>query len=141
MTGIVTRVTRGQTLAAAQMLDTFLARRPDGFETTSSRLRVPKYIDVGPTPGKVQARTREGDTTVRETSVGGQSQPVVQGGIHLPVSAAAPSAGDLGEGWEYELIALGPDTPPDLLGSRWLVVDAPAKSHMTARRLDVVKLA
>jgi hypothetical protein len=43
-------------------------------------------------------------------------------------------------GWEYVLTELGPLTDPSLLNSRWLVVDAPAKSYATARRLDVVRL-
>jgi hypothetical protein len=124
------------------MRDTFTAYAPlpepvldaDGMETTD-------YTTVGTTPGKITGGSQQSaDTATRKIRVGGVAREVVEGGLHLPVGADTPTAGDLGSGWEYELTELGPTTPDDLLGSRWLVVDAPAKSYMTARRLDVVRL-
>jgi hypothetical protein len=67
-------------------------------------------------------------------------RPVVEGGLHIPIDSPVPAVGKYGVGWEYVLTDLGPLTDPSLLNSRWLVVDAPAKSYATARRLDVVRL-
>jgi hypothetical protein len=51
-----------------------------------------------------------------------------------------PTAGDQGIGWEYLCTAVGAHDDPTLLGRRFLVVNAPAKSFATARRLDVVEV-
>ena len=115
------------------MLDTFIAyaltvTKVDGFET-----EVP--VDQGTTPGKVAGRSREGDTNTRTATIGGVERPVIDGGLHIPIGAPLPEIG-----WEYELVTLGPGTDPALLGRRWRVIDVPAKSRATARRLDVVEV-
>jgi hypothetical protein len=51
-----------------------------------------------------------------------------------------PTAGDQGIDWEYLCTAVGAHDDPTLLGRRFLVVNAPAKSFATARRLDVVEV-
>lgn len=126
-------LTRGQLRAEATMLDTFEASateqtRVDGFMQDTT---VPK----GTTRGTVSGRSREGDTNTRTVVVGGVERPVIEGGLKIPVGSPVPAIG-----WEYELTALGPATDPALLGRRWRVVDVPAKSHATARRLDVVEV-
>lgn len=126
--------------AESLMLDTFTAYRPNGTTLNAAGMEVPAYLLVGTTTGKVQGRSRDSDTNTRTQSVGGVDRPVIEGGLHIPVDSTAPMLGPKGVGWEYVLTAAGPLTPPDLVGSRWLVVDSPAKSFMTARRLDVVKL-
>lgn len=122
------------------MLDTFTAYAPTGTTKDADGMEVPAYESRGTTQGKIQGRSRDSDTNARTVSVGGVDRPVVEGGLHIPVDAPAPALGSRGTGWEYVLTTPGPSTPPDLVGSRWLVVDSPAKSHMTARRLDVVRL-
>ncbi len=124
------------------MLDTFTAYAPDGFDTDADGMRTPKYATRGTTRGKLQSRSRQGGDGVREVSVGNVDLEVFEGGLHLPLSSPAPVVGDLGTAWEYVLTTLGPATPPELLGSRWLVVgSASMKSYVTARRLDVVRLS
>lgn len=130
----------GRRAAAAQFLDTFTAYAPSGKTTDADGMETEGYAQMGTMPGKVQSRSRQGDTSVRTVSVGGVDRPVVEGGLHIPVDAPAPAYGPLGIGWEYVLTTPGPFTPAELVGSRWLVVDSPAKSYMTARRLDVVRL-
>lgn len=124
------------------MSDTFTAYSPTGDPATDpDGMETLEYYAQGTTLGKITGGSRQSsDTAVREIRVGGVSRQVVEGGLHIPVDAPSPTGGDLGEGWEYELTAVGPSTPADLLNSRWLVVDAPSKSYMTARRLDVVRL-
>lgn len=134
--------TAGRRAAESLMLDTFTAYAPTTSPTLDADgMETPGYAVVSTTLGKITGGSRQSsDTASREIRVGGVSREVVEGGLHLPVDADSPTAGDLGAGWEYELTTLGPTTPAELLGSRWLVVDAPAKSYMTARRLDVVRL-
>lgn len=126
-------LTRGQQRAEALMLDTFEATatertRVDGFMQDTT---VPK----GTTRGTVSGRSREGDTNTRTAVVGGVERPVIEGGLRIPLGAPVPAIG-----WEYQLTILGPSTDPALLGRRWRVVDVPAKSYATQRRLDVVEV-
>lgn len=122
------------------MLDTFTAYAPAGTTKDADGMEVQGYAVQGTTVGKIQGRSRDSNTNARTESVGGVDRPVVEGGLHIPVDAPAPVSGARGTGWEYVLTTPGTSTPPELVGSRWLVVDSPAKSHMTARRLDVVRL-
>lgn len=128
--------------AESLMQDTFTAYSPTGATTTDANgFEVPAYANQGDTPGKIAGPSMQSrDTNARTVTVGGMDRPVVEGGLHIPVSAAVPKVGEYGTGWEYVLVDLGPMTDPSLLNSRWLVVDAPAKSYATARRLDVVRL-
>ena len=68
-------------------------------------------------------------------TVGGVERPVVEGGLHLPLDAELPAIG-----WHDICTAVGPSSDPALLGRRWEVVDVPAKSYATARRLDVAQI-
>jgi hypothetical protein len=127
--------------AAAMLQDTFTAYKPNGKTTDGNGFEVAAYATQGDTPGKIAGPSMQSrDTNVRTVTVGGMERPVVEGGLHIPIDSPVPAAGQYGFGWEYELTDLGPSTDPSLLGSRWLVVDAPAKSYATARRLDVVRL-
>jgi hypothetical protein len=87
------------------------------------------------TVGKVSGRSREGDTNTRTVSVGGVERPVVEGGLHIPLAAPVPEPG-----FELVCTAVGANSDPSLLNRRWRVVDVPAKSYATARRLDVVEV-
>lgn len=126
------------------MLDTFTVYAPNGTTRDADDMKVTAYQPQGTTVGKIQSRNggigNSGDTNTRTANVGGVDRPVVEGGLHIPVGSPAPVFGPRGTGWEYVLTAAGPSTPPDLVGTRWLAVDAPSKSYMTARRLDVVRL-
>lgn len=122
------------------MVDTFTAYSPNGF-TTVSGLEVPAYADEGDTPGKIQGGSAStADTATEYVTVGGVRRPLLRGGLHIPISAPLPRAGDRGVGWEYECTAVGALSDPSLAGRRYLVVNVPAKSLATARRLDVVEV-
>lgn len=123
------------------MTDTFTAYAKTGTTTDAEGFQVPTYTAQGTTLGRVAGpSTQSRDTNARTVTIGGVERLVVSGGLHIPIAADAPIAGEYGTGWEYVLTELGPLTDPSLLDSRWLVVDAPAKSYATARRLDVVRL-
>lgn len=123
------------------MADTFAAFEPTSGPVPDGQLETETYTSRGMTIGKITGGSRQSsDPASRTFDVGGTPRTVVQGGLHIPASAPAPKFGRFGVGWEYVMTAAGSNTPADLVGSRWLVVDAPAKSHMTARRLDVVRL-
>lgn len=128
--------------AESLMQDTFTIYAPGGTTTDAEGFEVPGYTSQGTTKGKVAGRSRQGgDPQARTVMVGNTERPVVEAGLHVPVDSAVPAVGLYGAGWEYVLTTLGPRTDPSLLNSRWLVVDAPAKSYATARRLDVVRIA
>jgi hypothetical protein len=119
--------------AEATMQDTFTAyayawTKIDGLEEQT-------WTPQGTTRGKVSGRSRQGDTNTRTEDVGGVERPVVDGGLHIPLDAPVPE-----RGWEYVCDAVGPASDPSLVGRRWRVVDVPAKSFATARRLDVVEV-
>lgn len=115
---------------------------PDGTTTDGDGYEVKVYESQGTHAAKVQAPSSQaGDTRVRSVRVGEVERPVLEAGLHIPVSATVPVATDQrGIGWEYEVTAIGPQDDPALMGRRFLVVDVPAKSFATARRLDVVEV-
>ena len=119
---------------------TLAAYSPNG-STTVGGLEVQAYASEGATPGKVQGGSAStADTATEYVTIGGVRRPLLRGGLHIPVSAALPAAGDQGVGWEYVVTALGPSDDPTLLSRRYLVVNVPAKSFATARRLDVAEV-
>lgn len=122
--------------AEQEMVDTFTAYSPTTPTLDANGYEVPAFTSQGSTPGKVQARTRQGDTNVRTIRVGDVDRPVLEGGLHIPLSATVPSVG-----WEYACTAVGALSDPALLNRRYRVVDVPAKTYATARRLDVVLIA
>lgn len=138
----VARLGAMQARANGRMEDEFTAYSPSGTSTTDANgFEVPGYSNEGSTQGRIAGPSAQStDTTARVVTIGGSERPVVAGGLHIPVSAPVPAVGEYGHGWEYVLTTLGAHTDPSLLDSRWLVVDAPAKSQATARRLDVVRL-
>lgn len=119
---------------------TLTAYSPDGF-TIVGGIETQAYAAEGTTRGKLQGSSASvADAATRMVTVGGVSRPVLAGGLHVPVSADLPVAGDRGVGWEYEVTAIDSHDDPTLLGRRFLVVGVPAKSFATARRLDVVEV-
>lgn len=121
------------------MTATLTAYSPAGSTTDPDGYEVPGYAPEGTVRGKVQGRSRNGDPNARTVTIGDVEREVVESGLHIPVSAPVPAAGEYGVGWEYVVEDAG-DGDPALVGTRWLVVDAPVKSYATARRLDVVQL-
>lgn len=122
------------------MTDRFTVYSPNGY-TTVDGLEVRAFTTEGTTLGKVQASSAQsGDTATRTVTVGAVSRPVLSGGLHIPISADLPVAGDPGVGWEYECTAVGDVSDASLVGRRYLVVGVPGKSFATARRLDVVEV-
>lgn len=126
----------GRLAAERQMLDTFTAYgaptwvKVDGLDEEA---RAVQYA----TRGKVQGLggLRGNDPQTRTVTVGGVERPVMNGGIHIPISADAPAVG-----WQYVVTAVGPSSDPALLGRVYEVVESPAKSYATSRRLDVVEI-
>ena len=131
------RVVRGRAAALALMTDTFTAYSPGGTTKDADDYEVGSFTNEGETPGKVSGRSREGDPSARTITVGGVDRLVIEGGLHIPLTAPVPVAHPV-TGWEYECTQVGPTTDPALLGHRYRVVNAPMKSDATARRLDVV---
>jgi hypothetical protein len=141
---VLTRLPAMRARAESLMADTFNVYSPDsGAKTTDADgFEVAGYADETATVGRIAGPTSlSRDSDARMVSVGGTERPVISAGLHIPVDADVPAMGEYGKGWEYVLVTLGPLTDPSLLNSRWLVVDAPAKSYATARRLDVVRIA
>jgi hypothetical protein len=129
-------VRRGRRAAQAAFADTFAAYSPAVTTLDVNGYEVPAFTAQGSTKGKVQSRNREGDTNTRMIRVGDVDRPVIEGGLHIPLSATVP-----GIGWEYVCTAVGALSDVALLGRRWRVVDVPAKTYATARRLDVVEVS
>lgn len=126
--------------AEALMVDTFTAYSPNGV-TVVDGLEAQNYASEGQTSGKVQGGSSSTkDTATEYVTVGGVSRPLLRGGLHLPLGAPVPAAGDRGIGWEYACTAAGDNSDPSLVGRRYLVHNVPAKSFATARRLDVVEV-
>lgn len=125
--------------AESLMTLTLTAYSPNGWDNVDGK-DVLTYNDEGTTPGKVQGTSATGrDSITRTVTVGGVDREIIDGGLHIPLSATVPVSGlDRGKGWEYEVTAVGPLDDPVLLGRRYLVTNVPAKSYATARRLDVV---
>ncbi len=121
--------------AASMFRDTFAAYSPGGTTTDADGFEVPAFTAEGTTPGKVSGRSRDADTDARYVDVGGVDRPVVEGGVHIPISALVPQIG-----WEYVLTAAGPLTNTAMIGRRYRVVDVPLKSYQSALRLDVVEV-
>ena len=119
--------------AEARMADTFEAfaattGKVDGLDTRT-------WGSQGTTPGRLAGRTRGSDPHTRTVTIGDVEVPVLESGLHLPLSAPLPAIG-----WEYVCTDVGPSSDPSLLGRRWRVVSVPAQSNATARRLDVVEV-
>lgn len=130
---------RGRLVAESLMDLTLAAYSPN--EETVDGLKVRTFADEGETRGKVQSGSQAGqDAATRSVKVGGTDRPVMEAGLHIPISSSVPVAGDRGIGWEYVVTAIGPASDPSLLGRRFLVVGVPAKSYATARRLDVCEV-
>ena len=134
---------RGQAAAEALMLDTFAAYAPSGRVIKANGMEGPGYALQYSTPGKTSGRPRafeSNDTRTRFVKVGGTARTVVVGGLHIPISAGLPVAGDFGVGWEFQCTAIAPTTDPEALGRRFLCVGVSVRTFATARRLDVVLL-
>lgn len=131
-----------QSEAESMMTLTLRAYSPNGWTEDPDGYQVPAYADEGTTPGKVQGGTQGRDTQMRYVTIGSVERPVLTGGLHIPLTAPVPTAGtQRGKAaWEYEVEAVGPNDDPALLGRRFLVVEVPAKSYATARRLDVAEI-
>lgn len=119
--------------AETLMGDTFTAYAAswttvDGLETVSWTAQ---YV----TPGKIGGTSVDSDTAVRTVTVGGVEREVLRGALHIPMSTGLPEID-----WEFVCTAVGASSDASLLGRRWRVVDVPAKSYATARRLDVVEV-
>lgn len=120
--------------AEGMYLDTFTAysstiAKVDGLDT-------PTWVSQGTTPGKLAGPSAQSrDTQTRTVTIGTVDRAVVEGGLHIPIGSTRPVIG-----WEYVLTTVGPYTDPTLEGTRWRVIDVPAKSYATGRRLDVVEV-
>lgn len=127
--------------AESLMTLTLTPYAPTGETTTDADgYEVAEYAAQATVRGKVQSGSQSGsDNQTRYVNIGGVDRAVIEGGLHIPLSAPVPAAAEQrGQAWEYVVTAVGAADDPALLGRRYLVVSAPAKSHATARRLDVV---
>lgn len=131
----MTAVAIGQRRAEALMTLTLAAYSPGGKTTDADGMEVSGWTSEGSTFGKLQGSTSK-DAVTRSVSVGDVERPVIDEGLHIPVSAPVPDIG-----WQYEVTSVGGGADPALMGRRFQVVSAPAKSFATARRLDVVEVS
>lgn len=131
----------GQRMAESLMTLTLRAYEPNGTTKDADGYDVPAYIDKGTVAGKVQSGSAQGgDTNTRYVSVGDVERPILEAGLHIPLDAELPAAShQRGQAWEYVVESAG-NADPSLLGRRFMVVEVPAKSFATARRLNVVEL-
>lgn len=123
----------GRVAAQRLMLDTFTAYS-EGTVTIDG-LEEPDWVAEYVTPGRVVGQSRQSDAESRAVTVGGVEREVLQGGLHIPLTADLPAIG-----WVFVCTAVGSGSDPALLGRKWRVQDVPAKSYATARRLDVIAL-
>lgn len=116
---------------------------PASKTTNGDGYLVDGYTAKTPTVGKFQSPSSQGkDTPTRSVRIGDVARPVLVAGLHIPIGSLVPKAGrQRGIGWEYVVTAVGQADDPALLGRRFLVVEVPAKSFATARRLDVVEVS
>jgi hypothetical protein len=130
-------VAAGQQAAERLMTLALDAYSPDPDNpTVVNGQEQPGFASEGSTPGKVAGRSQQSsDTYTRTVTIGEVEVPILEGGLHIPISAPVPEIR-----WEYEVTALGADDDPVLLNRRYRVVSVPAKSFATARRLDVVEV-
>lgn len=137
------RIARGRVAAEAFHTLTLAAFSPTGGSTTDSNgYKVLAFNSEGLVAGKVQGGAQAGkDGPTRYVDVAGTKRPVNASGLHISISAKVPIASEQrGVAWEYVVVAVGPGDDPALLGRRFMVVGAPAKSFATARRLDVIEV-
>lgn len=121
--------------AESEMTLTLTAYSPNGV-TVVDDLEVPAFATEGVTRGKVQGSSQaQSQPYTRTEVIGGVERPIIEGGLHIPLSASVPS-----RTWEYQVTAIGSNDDTALLGRRYWVASVPAKSRMTARRLDVVEV-
>lgn len=134
---------RGRIAARRLMTLTLTPYAPAGVTLDGDGYEVQAYEAQSPHAGKVQGGSSSvEDTATRSVTIGGIARPVLSGGLHIPIDAPVPLAGQQrGVGWEYEITAVGAGDDPALLGRRFLVVGVPIKSFATARRLDVVEVS
>ncbi len=136
----------GRVAAEAEHTLTLQPYAPTGLtsQNETTGLEVPTFTTGTPVKGKVQASSAQaGDTSTRTVIVGGVERPVLKAGLHISVAAAVPNAGPAytsGGAWEYVVTAVGTYDDAALLNRRYRVVEVPAKSNATARRLDVVEV-
>lgn len=138
----VAEIAEHQADAESMMTLRLTAYEPNGTTNDADGYEVPAFTPMGQVFGKVQSGSAQGgDTATRYLRIGDVERPILEGGLHLPIAATVPKPGkQRGHGWEYEVTGLGQADDPALLGRRFLVVEVPAKSFATARRLDVVEL-
>jgi len=143
----VSVITRGRRAAESLMTLTVTAYRPTGLaaQNESTGLEEPQFVSQGTTPGKIQAPGGQsgGDPQAQFVEVAGVKRPIMREGLHIPIDAAIPAAGlpYVADGaWEYVVTAVGVEDDPALIGRRYRVVEVPAKSFATARRLSVVEV-
>lgn len=128
---------RGRHAAESLMQTTGTMYAPTGYSVQNSDgEEVRQFATVFTSVCKIQGpSSASSDTNTRTVEIGGVERPVIEAGLHLPISDRI-----LFTGWEFEVDELGPADDPLLLGKRYRVVGIPVKSYATARRLDVVEV-
>ena len=130
---VLAELPRFRAEAEGLMGDTFAAYS-EGFVVVDG-LEEPGWTLQYETRGRVVGQSRNADAESRTVTVGGVEREVLQGGLHIPLSAALPAIG-----WVFVCTAVGAGSDPALVGRKWRVQDVPTKSYATARRLDVIAL-
>jgi len=129
-------IVAGRVAAVRLMVDWFTAYAPGPPVTGADGMESPSWIPKGRTKGKVRGNSLiSHDTSERAVVVGLVQRSILDGSLHIPLTAPVPAIG-----WEYVCTAVGPTTDPAMKGTRWHVVNVPIETFATARRLEVVRL-
>lgn len=120
--------------AESLMVDTIAFRRPGATTTDADGLQVRGHTALFTTKCEVTGRG-QGEVAGRTVRIGEVEHVVLEGGINIPVTG-----GELRDGDEGVITAIGPDTDQTVLGNVYRVVGFGGRTWATKRRLDVVEV-
>lgn len=128
-------VNAGRRAAEARMTDAGRALRQDGTTPGPNGTEDPNYVEQFTAPCRIAGQGGRTSPVSRTVTIGGVEREVIEGGLHLPVSADI-----LVPGWIWEVTAVGEGSDPALVGKQYRVERLAVQSHATAHRYDVVEL-
>lgn len=127
-------IERGRRAAERQMTLTLEASVSSW--STVDGLEERTWTAVGTTPGKVQMSNQNGLSTTQQT-IGGVERLVWRAGLHVPVDWRTDSGDEPHPEMRFTVTGVPSDVDQSLLRRVYEVAEVPAKSHATARRMDV----
>lgn len=128
----VAALARGRAMAERQMLDTGVARHPNGTKVynPATQRNEPGYDDLFTSRCKLQAR----NVAALVQEVGGRTATTVRFELHLPVESEPLTVGDV---WEMTAVAA---VSTAVVGHQYRVTAPVEGTFRTARRYEVERL-